>query len=55
MTGLTLLDISDNQLTSLPEGIYQLKNLKKLTVSGNQLGPEVMSKLAERLPDCKIK
>ncbi|HRW90619.1 MAG TPA: leucine-rich repeat domain-containing protein, partial [Flavobacteriales bacterium] len=55
LTGLTLLDISDNQLTSLPEGVYQLKNLKKLTVSGNQLGPEVMSKLAERLPDCKIK
>ena len=55
LTGLTLLDISDNQLTSLPEGIYQLKNLKKLTVSGNQLSPEVMAKLAERLPDCKIK
>ena len=55
LTELTLLDISDNQLTSLPEGVYQLKNLKKLTVSGNQLGPEVMSKLAERLPDCKIK
>lgn len=55
LTELTLLDISDNQLTALPEGIYQLKNLKKLTVSGNQLSAEVMSKLAERLPDCKIK
>ena len=55
LTNLTLLDISDNQLSTLPESIYQLKNLKKLSVGGNKLSSEQLAKLAERLPDCKMK
>jgi tetratricopeptide (TPR) repeat protein len=55
LIGLTHLNISDNQLTMLPEGIYGLTSLKKIVVSDNNLGPDVMQKLSERLPDCKIK
>jgi len=55
MNELKNLDISDNKLTSLPESIYGLKSLKKLSVSGNQIPEEQLKRLEESLPDCKIK
>jgi internalin A len=36
-TGATVLNLSHNQLTSLPESITQLTNLQKLDLSNNQL------------------
>lgn len=54
LSNLNTVDISDNQLTSLPESFYGLK-LKKLTVSGNKLGKDVMDRLKSSMPDTKIK
>ncbi|MFM6012916.1 MAG: GTP-binding protein, partial [Dolichospermum sp.] len=37
LSNLTVLDLSDNQLTTLPEAIKQLSQLEKLDLRGNQL------------------
>ncbi|MFM6183550.1 MAG: leucine-rich repeat domain-containing protein [Dolichospermum sp.] len=40
----TTLDLSNNQLTTLPEAIKQLSQLEKLDLRGNQLNipPEIL-------------
>ena len=44
LTSLVTLDLSDNQLTGLPDALLQLDHLTDLNLSGNQLGtipPEI--------------
>ena len=43
-----------NQLTSLPESIGNLTSLTLLLLYDNQLSPEVIEKLRQALPDCRI-
>ena len=53
LESLEILDISGNSITSLSP-IKQLKNLKKLNVSGNPLSQEEVDALRNELPNCEV-
>ncbi|MDB4534583.1 leucine-rich repeat domain-containing protein, partial [Vicingaceae bacterium] len=53
---LKKLDLSNNQLTSLPVGVFaELKDLKKLILKGNSIPQEQVDKIQLLLPNCNIK
>jgi|JI10StandDraft_1071094.scaffolds.fasta_scaffold959168_2 Leucine-rich repeat (LRR) protein len=48
------LDISNNQLTELPEHIQNLTELKWLSLSTNLISISEQEKIKKLLPTCKI-
>ncbi len=54
LENLTSLDLGNNRLKSLPDALYDLKKLKILNLSGNDIPASQMKELEEALPDCRI-
>ena len=50
LTSLESLDISFLELNEIPDGIENLKNLKDLNISGNNLNSKLIEKLKKILP-----
>ena len=55
LTRLRKLDLSNNRLERLPEGIGALNRLKSLQLRGNPLAAGELERLKRLLPRCKIK
>lgn len=53
LPSLEHLDLSDNNLSALPEALSRLSNLKHLDIRGNQLH-EVPSDLQQQLADVQV-
>lgn len=51
---LRILDLSDNMLSSLPEEIYHLPNLRSLNLKGNSFQIADRLRIAERLPAVEL-
>ena len=54
LQNLKTLDLSFNDLTSLPEELFTLKKLKTLDLKNNRLPASEQKKIAKKLPGCKI-
>ncbi|EMG19247.1 leucine rich repeat protein [Leptospira interrogans serovar Copenhageni str. LT2050] len=46
--------MNNNQLTTLPKEIGQLKNLQELYLNNNQLSIEEKERIRKLLPKCQI-
>ncbi len=54
LQNLTSLDLSFNELTSLPPEITQLKNLKTLSLKDNPLDAATLAQIRAWLPGCRV-
>lgn len=54
LVSLQELDISGNNLKTLPEAFFKLENLKLLNIGKGMLSTQVINKIKQRLPNCKI-
>jgi len=54
LTKLTNLTLQHNQLTSLPESMTKLINLRFLYLVGNPISRLEKEKIKEMLPNCQI-
>ena len=54
LSGLGVLYLSDNQLTSVPEVLKNMTNLKVLDLLGNQIDQESINNLKKSLPGTEI-
>ena len=55
LSNLQELDLSYNQLTSLPKEINQLHSLEQLYLEGNSISKEEQNRIRKMLPQCTIK
>lgn len=51
---LEVLSVVSCGLSTVPETIFSLKNLRILVIGGNRIPDKFISELRERLPNCKI-
>ncbi|MGK0387922.1 MAG: Leucine-rich repeat (LRR) protein [Maribacter sp.] len=54
MKKLGILDLSDNELTELPQTIGRLKYLERLIIRGNEFSDEEIKKIEKMLPNTVI-
>ena len=54
LKNLNSLNLNDNNLTSLPESIGNLTNLKRLYLYGNRISDEEKERIKELLPNTNV-
>lgn len=54
MKKLQRLELGNNQLTTLPKEIEQLKNLQRLELDSNPISPKEKERIRKLLPKCEI-
>ncbi len=54
LKNLELLDISHNNLVSLPKKMNKMKNLKTLIIIGNEIPEKEIKKIKDALPELSL-